>query len=120
MSNTQSNPVHEPSSGDDGDIAGVYDESLEEDSDGDEEYLIGLMRVHADGRLEVIASDPERAAFLQAVTDRMNGKPAIAVESDEPSPPPFELATTTIARGDPRFTEALLAYVRDHYGLRIV
>jgi hypothetical protein len=50
----------------------------------------------------------------------MNGKPAIAVESDEPSPPPFELGTTTIARGDPRFLEAMLAYVRDHYGLRIV
>jgi hypothetical protein len=99
------------------DVAEVYDEIEEEDRD--EDCLIGLMRVHSDGRLELIAAEPERAEFLQHVTDRMNSKPAITVHSEEPPTEPFELPTTMIERGDPRFPEALLTYVSAHYGLRI-
>ncbi|WP_129778575.1 hypothetical protein [Peristeroidobacter soli] len=117
MPNTQSELASDPFSGEDGDIAGVYDEIQEED--GADECLIGLMRIHSDGQLEILAADPARASFLEQVMHRLNGKPAISVESEEPSPPPFELAPTTILRGDPRFPEALLAYVRDYYGLRI-
>jgi hypothetical protein len=99
------------------DIAEVYDEIEEEDRD--EECLIGLLRIHSDGRLELVAAEPERAAFLQQVTDRMNSKAEIAVHSEEPPSEPFELPATTIERGDPRFPEALLTYVSSHYGLRI-
>lgn len=74
MSSTQVEHTSDSSSDEDGldDIAGIYDEIEEEDRD--EECLIGFMRVHGDGRLQVFAADPERANFLQRVTERMNGK----------------------------------------------
>jgi|GEM_PF-2528355 len=100
-----------------GEIAEVYDELEEEVRD--EECPLGLLRIHPDGRLEIVAADPARASFLQQVTERMNGKAAIPVDSEEPAAPPFELRATMIERGDRRFVEALLVYVRDHYGLRI-
>jgi len=52
------------------------------------------------------------------LTERMNGKLAVTVHSEEPPSQPFELRTTTIERGDPRFAEALTVYLRDRYGLR--
>jgi hypothetical protein len=99
------------------DILEVYDEIDEEDLDI--ECLIGLMKIHENGRLEVVAADPQRASFLEQVTERMNGKLAVSVHSEEPPSQPFELRTTAIERGDPRFAEALLVYLRDRYGLRI-
>lgn len=112
-----SSAQQEPSTGLD-QIAEVYDEIEEEERD--EECPIGLLRIHPDSRFEIVAAEPERASFLHQVVDRMNGKAAIAVHSEEPPTPPFELSATTIERGDPRFAEALLTYIRDHYGLRIV
>jgi hypothetical protein len=99
------------------DVLAVYDEIDEEDLDT--ECLIGLMKIHEDGRLEVVAADPQRAAFLEQLTERMNGKLAVTVHSEEPPLRPFELRTTTIERGDPPFAEALTVYLRDRYGLRI-
>jgi hypothetical protein len=119
MSNTQVEHAPEVSLDEDDldGTAGIYDELEEEISDG--ECLIGLMRIHAAARLELIAADPRHARFLAQVIDRMNGKPEISVRSEEPPERMFELRSTTIERGDPRFAEALLIYVRDHYGLRI-
>lgn len=97
--------------------AEVYDEIAEEHLD--EECLIGLVGLHEDGRIEVLAADPGQAVFLQQVTARVNGKPTVSVHSEDAPAQPFELPTTEIERGDPRFPEALCAYLRDRYGLRI-
>ena len=95
----------------------IYDEIEEEDLDA--ECLIGLMQIGEDGRLEIVAADPDRISFLDQVAQRMNGKPAVSVHSEEAPSQPFELPITTLWRGDPRFKEALLVYIQDHYGLRM-
>lgn len=60
---TQSELASDPFSGEDGDIAGIYDEIQEED--GADECPIGRMRARSDGQLEILAADPARAYGLR-------------------------------------------------------
>ncbi len=114
-------PPDEPlDDGGQADIAAVFEVPDEEDDDDAGERLIGRVRIHADGQIQVIEADAGRDRFLREVVARVNAKSQLTLMAEEPPDQPFATHIATVSRDQPEFPLALLTYLRTYYGLRLV
>jgi hypothetical protein len=90
------------------------------DEDDADERLIGRVRIHGDGQLQVIEADAGRDRFLREVVARVNAKSQLTLMAQEPPDQPFATHIATVSRDQPEFPLALLTYLRTYYGLRLV
>jgi hypothetical protein len=81
---------------------------------------VAKVDILADGRLVITQAEPERAAYLNRVIDRLNGQATVGLHADAPPAERYAVSTAAVERDDPMFVPALQSHLSRYYGLRLV
>lgn len=81
---------------------------------------IGVVALAPDSALSIVSAEPDRAAFLQNLVDRMNALGELHVVAAPPaSAPEGAVYSNSVRRNEPEFRDALIDRLRRYYGLEL-